>query len=84
MKRPGETGRAVVIAANHMSTLETVIFLCVVGVVKDATYVVKKSIIGMLGYNQSEISPFGLFVVIIHKLLSYIYILAALSVAMAA
>lgn len=36
---------AVVIAANHMSTLETAIFPCVVGVVKDATFVVKKSLI---------------------------------------
>ena len=35
----------VVIAANHMSTLETAVFPCIIGLFKDCTFVVKKSLI---------------------------------------
>ncbi|MDX9801076.1 MAG: lysophospholipid acyltransferase family protein [Spirochaetia bacterium] len=34
-----------VIVANHMSTLETGMFPCVIGIIKDATFVVKRSLI---------------------------------------
>ncbi len=34
-----------VIVANHMSTLETAIFPCVIGIIRDATFVVKRSLI---------------------------------------
>lgn len=36
---------AVVIVANHMSTLETIVFPCLIGIIKDSTYVVKKSLL---------------------------------------
>ncbi|MCP5515078.1 MAG: 1-acyl-sn-glycerol-3-phosphate acyltransferase [Spirochaetales bacterium] len=34
-----------VIVANHMSTLETALFPCVIGIIRDATFVVKRSLI---------------------------------------
>lgn len=40
-----KTESSLVIVANHMSTLETIVFPCIIGIIKDATYVVKKSLI---------------------------------------